>query len=349
MKFSSKNAWFAICQILIVLAVVFSHILPINGMIKSYVILAGTTGAAFAISLSIRSSRRGSAVRESWDKAVAFTVFMFICHGGALLFSLPRIFSNLGIGPFLMMIIPSLACWIALPLLLVKYKKHLFPINEKIEKLILNKPPFFPPKSVVAIYQKINLIEDHIRSIQERSKAANNYIRLLNEHKGVPGAEGLIEKQKEYDKYFGANYAEYCSLNLHIRFQFYVMLIKEIILPGKILHNLDIERFIEAVKTDLRSRMKDLTDNKNPDAAGTMEFIELNESMKAIEKKISHITSDLISAQSSEIIAGTSPIDEKNLLDIYKQEYDFEAALEHLRKSDDEHDRFMAEKELSDI
>jgi hypothetical protein len=33
---------------------------------------------------------------------------------------------------------------------------------------------------------------------------------------------------------------------------------------------------------------------------------------------------------------------------MHKQEYDFETALDHLKKSDDEYDRFAAERELSD-
>ncbi|MDR2740076.1 MAG: hypothetical protein LBB68_09650 [Treponema sp.] len=343
MKGLSKNVWVTISLALMVLAVVFP---PGDGMIKGYARLAGMAGAALAMFLWARSSGKGSAVREGWDKAAAFTVFMFICHGGALLFFLPAIFTSIGIGPALAILVLSSSCWAALLLLLIQYKKRVFPVNIQIEKVIHNKPLSFPPKPIVEMYRKIKIIEGNIRSLQEISKATKNYIRVLSRSKGVPGTGSLMEKQKEYDKYFDANYAEYCSLDLHIRFQFYVTLIKEVLIPGGMIPKLNIEGFIEAVKTDLRSRMKILVEGNDPGTDGAVEFAGLDESMKVIEKKILRITSYLISTQSSETIAGTSPVEEKKLLDIYKQEYDFETAFERLKKPDDEHDRFMAEREL---
>jgi hypothetical protein len=270
-----------------------------------------------------------------------------------------------------MIIFPSAACWIALILLLINYKKHIIPLNEKIESLVHEKPPFFPPKSLVTIHQKIKMIDDTIRAIKEKSKAANDYIGMLNKNKEDPNVKSLIEKQKEYHNYFEAHYAEYCSLDLNMRFQFYITLVRDVIIAEKMIHNLNIKEFIDAIKAELKSRINFLTDNKNPDAGGGREFAEpqgspnppqgspagtdswvwtlRRESMQAVEKKITHITSYLISAQSSETIAGISPIDEKRLLDIYKEGYDFETTLEHLKKLDDEHDRFTAEKELSDL
>ena len=68
--------------------------------------------------------------------------------------------------------------------------------------------------------------------------------------------------------------------------------------------------------------------------------------MADLNKKIPLITVCLISAQSHKTIAGISPLDEKNLLDIYR-EYDIELDIEHLKQLEDEFDRFTAEKELS--
>jgi hypothetical protein len=68
--------------------------------------------------------------------------------------------------------------------------------------------------------------------------------------------------------------------------------------------------------------------------------------MAALEKKISRLTVYLITAQSSKIIAGASPVtDGKNLLDIYRED-DLNVEIEYLRRLEDEFDRFMAEREL---
>jgi hypothetical protein len=299
-----------------------------------------------------KSALNKNAVGKSWGRAVSLTLVMFFCHGGALLLFLPGIAGRFGMGSALMLALPSLACWIALVFLLVTYKRHILPVNRRIEELIHDKPPLFPPKSIVKIYREISAIEDNIYSIQDRSRAVDDYIRILKKNKGGSGAGGLIEKQREYGKYFDAAYAEYGSLDLNMSFQFYISLIKEIIMPGEIIHRLDIEGFIETLRADLKFRMNVLMAYKDPDAGDAMDFTGPQETMAAIEKTIPRITTYLISAQSSKTIAGTSPLDEQNLLDLYYQRgYDIETALEHfeqLKKLDDEHDRFMAEQELSE-
>jgi hypothetical protein len=255
--------------------------------------------------------------RESWQRAVFFTLLMFACQGGVLLFFLPVISGRFGLGLALLIAVLSLLCWAALVLLLIKYKRRILPINERIEGLIHERPPLFPPRSIVKICREIDMIERNIGSVQKKSRAAGDYIRILNKNKGKNSAGGLVEKQKEYGKYFDAAYAEYSSLDLNMRFQFYLSLVKEIILPGDLIHRLDIEKFIEALKADLKFRMNALMAYKEPgteDAAEPVpiDFTGLKKTAKAIRETIPRITSYLISAQSSKTIAGTSPIDEQN-------------------------------------
>jgi hypothetical protein len=289
--------------------------------------------------------------RKNWRRLAAFTLFMFVCHGGALLVFLPRILGRFGIGPVFVIAVFSLLCWTALVLLLLQYKQRILPINETIEALIHDRPPLFPPQSIVKICRELRRIGENICSIQKKSRAAGDYIRILGKNKGGNGAGGLIEKQKEYSKYFNNAYAEYGSLDLNIRFQFYISLVKEIIIPEEVIHRLDIERFIEALKTDLKSRL-DVLMAYNPGTEDATDFSGIKKTVKVIQETIPRIASYLISAQSSNTIAGTSPLDEQNLLDIYYQKgYGVETAFEqfeHLKKLDDEHDRFMAEQELTE-
>jgi hypothetical protein len=77
----------------------------------------------------------------------------------------------------------------------------------------------------------------------------------------------------------------------------------------------------------------------------TFGFKKLNKTIDGIKAKIKIITTDLITVQSGKMIRDTSPIDEENALNKYKN--NLEMVIEHL-KLDDEYDRFMAEIELSE-
>ncbi|MDR0600796.1 MAG: hypothetical protein LBG42_00295 [Treponema sp.] len=59
------------------------------------------------------------------------------------------------------------------------------------------------------------------------------------------------------------------------------------------------------------------------------------------------MTTDLTAVRSHKTITGTPPLDEQNRLDLYREKYELETAPDHLKQSDDEHKRFMAEWELS--
>lgn len=316
-----------------------------------------------------------SRTMKRWIKVIVFTVGMFACHLGALLVFTSGILQGFGRPAVLMLLVPSLVCWGLLFLLLMRYKKYRYPVSQRIEALMHDQAPLFPPQSMVTMYHEIKAIEKNIRLIREKNKAAADYIRLLKKNAEDPAAKRLLDKYKEYNTYFNGYYAGCCSAYLNKRFQFYMALIKEILLPGEKIHTLDIERFIDTIKADLDSAHCILTDhtcfdkihtlktveltgpgeppvrgtsNRNNGASGDMIFDEIAKTMADLNKKIPLITVCLISAQSHKTIAGISPVDEKNLLDIYKK-YDFEIDIEHLKQLEDEFDRFTAEKELSGI
>jgi hypothetical protein len=309
---------------------------------------------------------------KRWVGIRVLAACLFACHLGLLFAFAPGILQGLGIAAFLVLLIPSWACWSLLFVLLARYKKRHYPVSQEIERLTHDKAPFFPPEPMVTIYREMKAIEEAVRSIREKNRITNGYIRLLKKNAGDPGAKILLEKQEEYDKYFNDHYAACCSAYLNVRFQFYITLIKEILIPGGRVYSLDIERFIDSIKDDLKSLRCMMTDNPSPGKARAMEGAEhgergkppargksdngndtvLNETgktMAAINRKIRQITTYLIALQSHKTIAGTSPIDERNLLDIYSQEYDIEMDIKQVRQLEDEFNRFTAEKELSGL
>ncbi|MDR3173604.1 MAG: DUF4149 domain-containing protein [Treponema sp.] len=316
-----------------------------------------------------------SRTQKRWTAVVVLALCMFVCHLGALLGFLPGILQVFPAA--LALLAASLACWGLLSLLLVRYRKDYYPISQKIEELIHDTAPFFPPKSILTVYREMKAIEGSIRAIREKNKAAGDYIRLLKKNTGDPAAKSLLSKYKEYNKYFESHYAGCCSAYLNKRFELYIILIKEILLPGKKIHTLDIEGFINSIKDDLNSARYILTDKAYPartsagkttkpagpekpparsksgkpdDTADDMVLDKIAETAAALEKKIPQLTVYLITAQSSKTIAGTSPLtDGKSLLDIYDLETDFDMDIEYVRQLEDEFDRFMAERELSAI
>ncbi|MDR0670553.1 MAG: hypothetical protein LBF95_10775 [Treponema sp.] len=321
-------------------------------------------------------------VGKYWTRTVTAAVCIAACYILMFLVFVPRILHAFGTAAVLVLAIPSFVCWTLLFLSLAGYKKYHYPVRTKVENLIHfgatpvsrgtrgpaaggGKAPFFLPKSLVKIYREINGLEGLICSIGEKNRITNDYIRMLKKNTGDSGAKRLLEKYRAYDTYFDEYYAGCCSAYLNMRFQFCVNLIKEILIPRGNMHALDIEQFIKAVKADLAAARSMLTDNAFFDRGPAMETAkgtaqkkspeqdandgvildEIGKTMKAIDGKIQHITTYLITAQSQETIGGTSPVDEKGILDIYR-EYDFEMDMEHIKKLEDEFDRFTAEKEV---
>ena len=197
---------------------------------------------------------------------------------------------------------------------------------------------------------------------------------MLKKNAGDSGAKRLLEKYRAYDSYFDEYYAGSGQAYLNMRFQFCVSLIKEILIPRGNIHALDIEQFIKAVKAELTAARSLLTDNaffdRGPaadaakgaaqkeapegeeaperDSNDGMVLDGIAKTMKAIDGKIRQLTTYLIAVQSQKTIGGTSPLDEKGILDIYR-EYDFEMDMEHIKKLENEFDRFTAEKEVLGI
>jgi hypothetical protein len=290
-------------------------------------------------------------MRRRWIGIVALVLCMAASHMGAFAAFMPGILRRFGTAIVLMICIPSVACWGLLLVLLVRYKRRWYPVGQTMENLIHGKTPFFPPKSMVTIYRGMKTMEEAVRSIREKNRMTNDYIRMLGKNAGDPGAKRLLEKHEAYNAFFNDHYADCCSAYLNMRFRFYITLIRDILMPGGTIHTLDIERFVDSMKEDLASARNMLTDNprsgkKNGGASDAVSG-KVAETMAALENRFPRITTWLIAVQSHKIIAGVSPVDEKNFLDMYGQDCDFNMDMEHVRRMEDEFDRFTAEKELS--
>jgi hypothetical protein len=94
------------------------------------------------------------------------------------------------------------------------------------------------------------------------------------------------------------------------------------------------------IKGKIRNKIENIVQVK-------MLFIIPTKTIDGIKDKIKTMTTDLISVQSGKMIRATSPIDEEDALNKYKQGNNLEMVIEH-SILDDEYDRFMAEIELSE-
>jgi hypothetical protein len=87
--------------------------------------------------------------------------------------------------------------------------------------------------------------------------------------------------------------------------------------------------------------------SKNKQEDIIFELEETAGQIAAIGEKIRQAAMHLITIQSHEIIGGTSPLADANILNRYTQNHDFEEIIVHSKKLNDEYDRFAAEIELS--
>jgi hypothetical protein len=138
-------------------------------------------------------------------------------------------------------------CWI----LAVQYNRHSKPVNERIEAIIHEKPPLFPPQSVLAAYKEIKAAGKRIALIRTGMTKTADYLALLSRGKNDDKTKDMIEKQYEYYNYFFNYYDKYCSLYLDMRFQFYMTTLRDVVLARGKLSGIDIKRFINTIKADI--------------------------------------------------------------------------------------------------
>jgi hypothetical protein len=132
------------------------------------------------------------------------------------------------------------------------YKKHIKPINERIEAIIHGKSTFFPPVSVLTMHKNIKKAGKRIVLIRKKMTKTIDYITMLAHNKKDDAINGMIAKQNEYYNYFFNCYDNYCSLYLEMRFQFYMSIMKDVIIAAKKISRIDIKRFIDTIKTDIK-------------------------------------------------------------------------------------------------
>jgi hypothetical protein len=133
-----------------------------------------------------------------------------------------------------------------------EYNKHLGPVNKAIGTLIHDKPPFFPPRPVLAMYKNIKAAGERIAAIRKKMAKTADYIALLSHDRKDDAINGMISKQNEYYRYFFNYYDNYCSLYLDMRFQFYMAVTRDVLLSSKRIYRIDIRRFVDTMKTDIK-------------------------------------------------------------------------------------------------
>jgi hypothetical protein len=262
-------------------------------------------------------------------------------------------------------------------------KKNMYSVKEKRERILNDKLPIVHSISITAICRNTKAVGEKIVLLRAKIKKTGEYIAMLDEHKQDSLAADMMNKQKEYYRYFVKYYDSYCSLYLGMRFQFYMEQIKTLSASKKKIHKLDIKQFTDTKREDMRSTvcilMNDALLDKYfantaalPSMSNPLDFIvyddngiaietgwaiegkddgiiRLEETAKQIETingKIPQVTARLIALQSDTIIGGVSPVIEENILNKHKQENDFEEIIAYSEQLTDEYDRFAAEISL---
>jgi hypothetical protein len=133
-----------------------------------------------------------------------------------------------------------------------KYQKHIKPVNERIKTLIHDKPPLFPPKSVLVMYKDIKAAGERIALIRKRMTKTLDYIAMLAHDRKNGSINGMISKQNDYYNYLFNYYDTYCSLYLEMRFQFYMAVTRDVLIAVKKIYTIDIKRFVDTMKTDIK-------------------------------------------------------------------------------------------------
>jgi hypothetical protein len=247
-------------------------------------------------------------------------------------------------------------------------------IRHRIKNTIETGVPFIVPKSIRMIQNNLSMIEGKMARIRSKIKKTGDYINILNTGEKDGGANNIISRQKEYYEYMGTYYDEYCSLYLETRFQLYMALVKDILIAKNKIHDVNINRFVEILNSDMEFTRHTLVydndferyfsiigdmealifftrfsmENERKESGDNTRFPNLDKSMAAIKKTIPGVTVYLVTVQSHKIIGDTSPLDEEHTLNIYRQENDLDMIFEHSKKLDEEYDRFAAEIELSE-
>jgi hypothetical protein len=137
-------------------------------------------------------------------------------------------------------------------ILIKKYRKQIKPVNGILEAIIHDKSALFPPKSVLIMYKDIMTAGKKIALIRKRMAKTADYIAMLAQSKKDGVTNGMISKQNKYYNYFFDYYDNYCSLYLDMRFQFYMTVIKDVLIAAKKIYVINVKSFIDTVKTDIK-------------------------------------------------------------------------------------------------
>jgi hypothetical protein len=182
--------------------------------------------------------------------AIVSYISLAVCIG------LPFVIFYGGIDPLIAVIaILPVLCLLVWWILAKKYKKQIEPVNKTnktIEAIIHDKPAPFPPKSVLTMHKDIMAVGKKIALIRKRITKTLDYISMLAQGKKDDATNSMIAKQNKYYNYFSNYYDNYCSLYLDMRFQFYMAIIRDILVATKKIYMINIKHFIDTVKTDIK-------------------------------------------------------------------------------------------------
>jgi hypothetical protein len=180
-----------------------------------------------------------------------FLIFYFVVYN--MMVARPLIsfiFDALNLKILILIIVPIVyLIGLAVPVLFLLRKlrekniKSIYSVNGKNESVLNNKLPIFPSKSMALICRNTKAVGEKIVLLRTKIKKTGEYIAMLDEHKQDSLAADMVQRQKEYYRYFVKYYDSYCSLYLDMRFQFYLELIKTISASKKKMHKLDIKQF----------------------------------------------------------------------------------------------------------
>jgi hypothetical protein len=125
-------------------------------------------------------------------------------------------------------------------------------IRNKIENIVQVKMLFILPKSIILMHNDLMKTEEKLVLLKKNIKTVKN-------NRNGDNIDNIFSKQEKYYRYLVKYYDDYCSLYIESRFNFYIILVNDILINKNKIYTVDINHFIETIENDMKFTRHTLT------------------------------------------------------------------------------------------